>query len=389
MKFSCGISVKTVLFLFLTAMMSSICPAYGKDDLDASRDRLEQLQNQIQATLEGLQQKTSQGGELSHDLERLNVQIRRIERINNKSRKQLSETKKDLQEKQITLKKMEALRKEVEQQARKRLIVLYKSGDVGLIKALLVESESPMGIAEKYVFLARIIRFDRELLEEYRSQIQQHRSVLKELDNLKKKQEALVVQQNRERDVLKKAKKSKKHLLAEINQDKELLNKTLGELRSKVKRLNELVKKLESQELHPYTENLGGFQSQKGRLVWPVNGRIRVGFGQSRHADLGTLIESHGFDIEAAAGTPVNASAEGRVIFANSLRGYGKLMIIDHGNKYYTLYAHMDRFDKKVGETVSTAEVIAYSGYEGRDSVYFEIRQGGKPLDPGEWLKPQ
>ena len=381
--------MKIAWFFFLTAMMSSVSPAYGKDDLDASRNRLEQLQNQIQETLDGLRKKTSQGGELSQDLERLNVQIRRIERINNKSRKQLAETKKDLQEKQKTLKRTEALRKEVEQQVRKRLIAIYKTGDIGLIKSLLVESESPMRIAEKYAFLTRVVRFDRELLEEYRSQIQGYQSVLEELDDLKKKQEAIIAQQTREREVLNKAKKSKKHLLAEINQDKKLLNNTLGELRSKVKRLNELVKKLETQELHPYTESLGGFQSQKGRLVWPVNGRIRIGFGQSRHADLGTLIESHGFDIEAVAGTPVRASAEGRVIFANSLRGYGKLMIIDHGNKYYTLYAHINRFDKKVGETVSTAEVIAYSGYEGRDSVYFEIRQGGKPLNPGEWLKPQ
>jgi len=77
------------------------------------------------------------------------------------------------------------------------------------------------------------------------------------------------------------------------------------------------------------------------------------------------------------------------VIFANSLRGYGKLMIIDHGSKYYTLYAHVARFTKQVGDATAAQEVIAYSGYEGRDAVYFEIRQGGKPLNPAEWLKPR
>jgi septal ring factor EnvC (AmiA/AmiB activator) len=77
------------------------------------------------------------------------------------------------------------------------------------------------------------------------------------------------------------------------------------------------------------------------------------------------------------------------VIFANNLRGYGKLLIIDHGSKYYTLYAHIARFAKQLGDSVAAAEVIAYSGYEGRDAVYFEIRQGGKPLDPAGWLKPR
>ena len=64
-------------------------------------------------------------------------------------------------------------------------------------------------------------------------------------------------------------------------------------------------------------------------------------------------------------------------------------MIVDHGSKYYTLYAHMERFTKQVGDYVAAAEVIAYSGYEGRDAVYFEIRQGGKPLDPADWLRPR
>ncbi|MDH3454161.1 MAG: M23 family metallopeptidase, partial [Desulfuromonadales bacterium] len=83
------------------------------------------------------------------------------------------------------------------------------------------------------------------------------------------------------------------------------------------------------------------------------------------------------------------ATANGKVIFANSLRGYGKLLIVDHGSKYYTLYAHIARFTKQLGDSVAAAEVIAYSGFEGRDAVYFEIRQGGKPLDPADWLKPR
>ena len=102
-----------------------------------------------------------------------------------------------------------------------------------------------------------------------------------------------------------------------------------------------------------------------------------------------TFIESHGFDIEAAVGTPVHAAANGKVIFANRLRGYGNLMIVDHGKKYYTLYAHTARFAKQLGDRVSADEVIAFSGYEDRDAVYFEIRQGGKPLDPADWLKPR
>jgi len=188
---------------------------------------------------------------------------------------------------------------------------------------------------------------------------------------------------------LQKARKSKSVLLADVKQDAALLENMLKDLRAKAARLNELVKKLESQQAQPYTESLEGLLPHKGRLLWPVAGNLRVGFGTSRHGELGTLIETHGFEIEAAVGTPVNATAKGRVIFANTLRGYGKLMILDHGDKYYTLYAHMARFTKQVGDAVAAAEVIAYSGYEGRDAIYFEIRQGGKPLNPADWLRPR
>jgi septal ring factor EnvC (AmiA/AmiB activator) len=234
-----------------------------------------------------------------------------------------------------------------------------------------------------------MVRHDRELLGLYRQQSLDHQAAVTELQDLHDKQAAVVKRRRDEQVTLTRARRSKKALLASVTQSAGLLEGMLQELRAKAARLNELVKKLESEQTQPYTENLGGLVPQKGRLAWPVPGKLRVGFGTSRHGDLGTLIESHGFDIEAEVGTPVHAAAPGKVIFANSLRGYGKLMIIDHGSKFYSLYAHVARFTKKVGDSAAAEEVIAYSGYEGRDAVYFEIRQGGKPLDPTDWLKPR
>ncbi|MGD9343092.1 MAG: peptidoglycan DD-metalloendopeptidase family protein [Desulfuromonadales bacterium] len=375
-----------LLILFLAL---PLCTAYADDELDASRERLDQLQKQIRSTLEGLRNKQSESGSLSEDLERLNNEVRRIERLERKSQQQLAELTSTIKAKRHAMEKLDALRDQTEQQIRSRLVVLYKTGEVGLIRALLAESESPREIAEKYTFLSRMVRHDRDLLDQYRSQVQDYRTALADLEAMEKKQSTVVLRRNREREALQKARRSKQVLLAEVKRDAVSLEKMLQDLRAKAARLNELVKKLETEQGQPYTGNLEGLLAQKGRLLWPVPGKLRVGFGTSRHGELGTLIESHGFDIAAAVGTPVNAAAGGKVIFANILRGYGKLMIIDHGRKYYTLYAHMARFTKQVGEPVAAAEVIAYSGYEGRDAIYFEIRQGGKPLNPGDWLKPR
>ena len=234
-----------------------------------------------------------------------------------------------------------------------------------------------------------MVQHDRELLVEYRMKAQEHQKNISELEQLHDKQARLVVQRDKEQRVLNRARKSKKVMLAEVKKDAGLLEKMLKELKAKAARLNDLVKKLETEQTQPYTGSLEGLHAHKGRLLWPVPGKLRVGFGTSRHGELETLIESHGYEIEADIGTPVNAAASGKVIFANSLRGYGKLMILDHGDKYYSLYAHMARFKKQVGDLVSTAEVVAYSGFEGRDTIYFEIRKGGKPLNPGDWLKPR
>lgn len=375
-----------LLLACLVAPLFSVAAA--ESDLDASQKRLVQIQLQIEKTLKGLRSKKSEGGALSEDLERLGIETRRIERLAKNSSRQLSDLSDRLQQQRKKLQEIEEQRDQTEQQIRHRLVVLYKTGEVGLIRALLSEAGSPRDIAEKYAFLSRMVRYDRELLVIYRQQSQEHHVAVNELEGLRKKQSAVVMRRHNEQETLRRARKSKKVLLAKLQQDAEFLENMLQGLRAKAARLNDLVKKLETEQAQPYTENLEGLLPQKGRLLWPVPGKLRVGFGTSRHGDLGTLIESHGFDIEAAVGMPVKAAATGKVIFANSLRGYGKLMIVDHGSKYYTLYAHVARFTKQVGDYVAAGEAIALSGYEGRDAVYFEIRQGGKPLDPADWLKP-
>jgi septal ring factor EnvC (AmiA/AmiB activator) len=376
------------LILVGLAVSLTYLPA-GADELDASKERLDKIQQQIEDALQGLRSKELQKGTLSEELSRLSTETRRIERLTKKSSKQLSELSARLEKQRNSLKEIEKQRTQTEKQIRHRLVVLYKTGEVGLIKALLSEAESPRDIAEKYAFLSRMVRHDRELLTEYRQQSENHRIQLAELETLRSKQSSVVERRRQEEEALRKARKSKKTLLAKVKADAGLLEGVLQELRAKAARLNGLVKKLETEQSRSYTGSLEGISSHKGRLIWPVPGKLKVGFGTSRHGDLGTLIESHGYDIEAPVGTPVNAAAEGKVIFAKRLRGYGKLMIIDHGHKYYTLYAHVARFSKKVGDSVAASEVVAFSGFEGRDAVYFEIRQGGKPLDPGDWLGPR
>ena len=129
------------------------------------------------------------------------------------------------------------------------------------------------------------------------------------------------------------------------------------------------------------------FAQLRGRLNWPLRGKVISAFGTSSEGEH----ENHGVLIAATSGSDVHAVSHGRVVFADWLRGFGLLIIVDHGDGYLSLYGYNESLLKDVGDWVNVSEVIATSGASGgRTSagVYFELRYQGKPIDPKGWLKP-
>jgi septal ring factor EnvC (AmiA/AmiB activator) len=123
-----------------------------------------------------------------------------------------------------------------------------------------------------------------------------------------------------------------------------------------------------------------------GGLSWPLSGSLLAGFG-------GTLPDgrsSAGVLIGAAAGSPVKAVADGRVVFADWMNGYGLILILDHGNGYMSLYAHNDALLRDAGDAVKRGDALASvgnSGGQGRPALYFELRRNGQPVNPTPWLQ--
>ena len=125
---------------------------------------------------------------------------------------------------------------------------------------------------------------------------------------------------------------------------------------------------------------------QVGGLGWPVSGALLAGYG----AAMPDGRSSDGLLIGASAGSPVKAVANGQVVYAQWMTGYGLLMIVDHGNNYMSLYAHNDALLKDVGAAVTRGEAlgtVGNSGGQGRPALYFELRRNGQPVDPSAWLR--
>ncbi|MGE7990331.1 murein hydrolase activator EnvC family protein [Pseudomonas sp. NPDC089554] len=132
----------------------------------------------------------------------------------------------------------------------------------------------------------------------------------------------------------------------------------------------------------------GAFSAARGKLPWPVNGRLLARFGDARGGD--ARAKWDGVMISASAGTQVRAVHGGRVVFADWLRGAGLLVILDHGNGYLSLYGHNQRLLKSAGDIVKAGEAISTVGDSGGQEsagLYFAIRQQGRPSDPSQWCR--
>ena len=132
-----------------------------------------------------------------------------------------------------------------------------------------------------------------------------------------------------------------------------------------------------------------GFARSRGHMQWPARGRLAVPFGNVRHPRFNTEVPHPGIDIAASPGQAVHAVFQGRVVFSDWFKGYGQMVVIDHGDSYLSIYGHVDERLVATGEDVSAGDVIARSGQSGSfedPSLYFEIRHEGRPEDPARWL---
>lgn len=172
-------------------------------------------------------------------------------------------------------------------------------------------------------------------------------------------------------------------LLRRIAGDTSQAKRLVRELEAAERRLSRLVDEFESEV------DSSPFAQLRGALRWPTNGMIEVGFGKVINPRFNTETFQKGLDLRAPAGSPVVAVAPGKVVFAGWLRGYGNLLIVDHGSSYHSLVAHLSGFTRAVGDNVEAGDLLGRVGDTGSlkgPYLYFEIRKNGVAIDPADWL---
>lgn len=294
-------------------------------------------------------------------------------------------------------------RREIE----KRLSSLYKAGELGALR-MFFSAESFPAMAENIRYMRSILDNDKRIFTEYNQKIEELRQLKLVLEKDATKKERIKEGIALKKREIEEEKNKKAAYLVRVRQDRKSYESSLKELQANASRLQSMIERLDAlsrrklssrhekpgsrlkplPELPPVPDR--GFASQKGRMAVPVRGEIIETYGKHKHPEFNSFTFSKGLSIAAPAGTEIKAIYDGSVIFADYFKGYGNMVIVDHGGGYFSLYAHAARITKKVGAEVARHETVATVGDVDSSKgamLYFEIRHQGKPVDPAGWVR--
>jgi septal ring factor EnvC (AmiA/AmiB activator) len=270
---------------------------------------------------------------------------------------------------------------------RQRLVALYRLGGLSYVRMFLALDEDQNPI-EAMSMLSYLVTRDARLVSGFQSARQQLAARRQQLADrqTRLRQTRLVVEQRRLAVVT--AREQQQRVLVKLRTEESGAAQQLAALEEKARRLQRLVDVLSQQK-----RGMAGaidIRSVQGALEWPARGKVFERFGRQRNPKFSTFTINNGLKIETVAGTPVRAVFQGTVLFSQWFKGYGNLIILDHGNRVFSLYGNLKAPAVAVGDKIATGQPIAGVGESeetGSGHLYFEIRTNNQPEDPQKWLR--
>ncbi|HUT54463.1 MAG TPA: peptidoglycan DD-metalloendopeptidase family protein [bacterium] len=365
--------------------------AAGQDQAARELEGVRARMDQEKKALAGIMKKQ---GSVLEKLEALKNQLRRSEQRLFKLEREREILAADSRELAAGMKDLAG---KVEKQRRdmgRRLRARYRFGRAGAISVLL-SAQSLSDLSRRARYLDVIFRVDRARISDYNALLSDWRAAEERLLARQESLKSLEAVAREQREQLADEKQAQTRLLSAIREEKSAHEAMLEELQAAAARLSGVIASLDrgagAVEDGDSVEGGTGapFAQLRGKLCQPAPGPVRSGFGIQVHPKFNTEVMQNGIEIGAAAGARVRAVAPGVVRFAEWFRGYGNLVIIDHGQGYYTIYAHLAEIRASVGASVRKGSVVGTVGDTGSlsgPSLYFEVRRHEKPLDPALWL---
>lgn len=371
------------------------------DDLKTEQRRLQETQRQLNEERAKAAEAKKRETSLLAELDTIDKSLAEKKSEVGKLDARIDRAEGDLKALRGDLGKLAGRRSEQEEQLMRRLRALYKVQAQGGAIPVLLGDDDPMRRSAATRSLANLAAVDARLIDEFRTTSDRLEDRKRRVEVRQAELATLRVEAGREQAEVDREAAKRRALLARVREDRAYHERMVGELSEAAKRLESFIRELQEKQRRvakapppkPGIEPPSpGFATLRGRLPWPTEGKIVAAFGAQVHPRFGTRTYRNGVDIEAAQGTDVGAVYPGNVLYTGWFKGYGNLIILDHGNDYYTLYAHVADILVKEGDDVRQGQKIATVGDTGAltgPRLYFEVRYQGKPQDPEQWLRQQ
>jgi murein hydrolase activator len=353
---------------------------------------LEGIKKRITKEKEGISRARRQEGSLLQSLEKIEGELERKNHELKEANSKLKAIAGELREKQAQALLLESSIDQRREWLKERAVALYRWHRGGSPFMIFSGDVSLGTLLQRKRYLEAALAYDRELVtalsgqaevqEELRQELAQKQG---ELDGQRKKLAVARESIRREGD-------KKKVLLVSVQQEKESRTRALRELEQAALRLQRMIDELARRAVSkpPAIPPGVGLGALFGKLDWPVKGELLSGFGKTRHREFADEVFRNGIDIGVSAGQEVKAVEKGTVAFADRFAGYGRMIILDHGERYYTVYAHLAEMLKKNGDKVKRGETLGLAGDSdalAEAKLYFELRKDGRSVDPVPWFK--
>jgi septal ring factor EnvC (AmiA/AmiB activator) len=266
-----------------------------------------------------------------------------------------------------------------------RLVRLYKLGRAGYWR-LLLDVNSLAEIGRAYRTAAALGRIDRDRVEEHRRTLAALAAERAALQARARQLDALQTQARHASVAVEAAVAARSKLIQDIDGRRDLNAQLTGELQDAQRRLQSTLAQMAAGSAVAAALPLRPF---RGALPWPADGVVSSRFGTASRG--GPPSSRNGIELSLPEGQPVHAVHDGIVAFADTFTGYGNLVIVDHGDRAYSLYGQLSGISVNKGERVSTSSTVGLAGRDlaGNPSLYFELRVDGAAVDPLQWLKRQ
>ncbi len=393
---------RSMLGAFLVFVLLSLCcvaqaGAAEKKMSDLEREIQAQEKNhqkivrQIKENEKKLKDASQKENKIIKDISSLSNKMAEAESRLHVTQLKLNQTANKLSDTQQKIKTTEARIEEAKRLLSNRMVAVYKYGGVAEFNLFLSATGAQDAMSTTYL-LSKIAEQDRALIAELthqkaildraRTELVKQRTELDSRNKDLEKQKTSIQRTSKDRnDLLQKVRKDKALFMAE----QEELRKASNELKGKVNQLLAAKKKMQSANNTSTPVYYTG-----GKLAWPLKGKLTSQYGSRVHPVFKTRAMHSGLDIDGKKGDPVRAASDGEVLFTGWLRGYGQVVILDHGGNLTTVYAHLSGIDTKENAKVKMGDKIGRVGSTGvatGDHLHFEVRVNGNTTDPLKYLR--